>query len=64
VVTQLDPFAIRPAHGTVYALDPTEKFGKSTRAILGELGYGTDEIDRMIAKGAVSESWSREYLPS
>lgn len=64
VITQLDPFAIRPAYGTVYALDPTEKFGTSTRAILEELGYGTDEIDRMIAQGAVSESWSREYLPS
>ena len=64
VITQLDPFAIRPAHSSIYALDPAEKFGQSTRAILEDLGYAADEIDRMIAQGAVSESWSREYLPS
>ncbi|SLN52569.1 CoA transferase [Roseisalinus antarcticus] len=64
VITQLDPFAIRPAHGTIYALDPAEKFGTSTRPILEELGYDSVAIDRMIADGAVCESWSREYLPS
>ncbi|WP_194094967.1 CoA transferase [Marivivens aquimaris] len=64
VITQLDPFAIRPQHGSIYALEPTEKFGASTRAILQELGYSAEQIDEMIASGAVSESWSREYLPS
>ncbi len=64
VITQLDPFAIRPAHGTIYALDPAEKFGASTRAILKEAGYGDDDIDAMISSGSVSESWSKEYLPS
>ena len=64
VITQLDPFAIRPAHGKIYALDPAEKFGKSTRIILEELGYDAEAIDGMITDGAVSESWSREYLPS
>jgi len=64
VVTQLDPFAIRPARGRIYALDPAEKFGQSTRVILQELGYGPEDIEAMIAQGAVSESWSREYLPS
>lgn len=64
VITQLDPFAIRPAHGTIYALDPAEKFGTSTRIILKEVGYADDEIDDMISSGAVSESWSKEYLPS
>ncbi len=64
VITQLDPFAIRPQHGSIYALAPTEKFGASTRAILQELGYSGEQIDEMISSGAVSESWSREYLPS
>jgi len=64
VVTQLDPFAIRPTRGKIYAPPPTEKFGHSTRAILGELGYAPAEIDRMIEKGAISVSWSKEYLPS
>lgn len=64
VITQLDPFAIRPAHGTIYALDPAEKFGASTRIILKEAGYADEEIDAMISSGAVSESWSKEYLPS
>jgi crotonobetainyl-CoA:carnitine CoA-transferase CaiB-like acyl-CoA transferase len=64
VITQLDPFAIRPSRGTIYAPPPTEKFGHSTRAILGELGYAPEDIDRMVEKGAVSESWSKEYLPS
>ena len=63
-VTQLDPFAIRPARSTVYAPDPTEKFGKSTRAVLTELGYSPEDIDRMLKDGAISESWSKEYLPS
>ncbi|WP_423211880.1 hypothetical protein [Paracoccus yeei] len=36
----------------------------STRIILKEEGYADDEIDGMISSGAVSESWSKEYLPS
>ena len=64
VVTQLDPFAIRPAYGMIYPLEPSEKFGASTREVLIELGYSEADIDRMIEEGDVSESWSREYLPS
>ena len=64
VITQLDPFAIRPSRSTIYAPEPAEKFGKSTRVILQELGYDDAEIDSMIAHKAVSESWSKEYLPS
>lgn len=64
VVTQLDPYAVRPAVGTVYALTAAEKFGASTRAVLRELGYDTAKINAMIKGGAISESWSQEYLPS
>jgi crotonobetainyl-CoA:carnitine CoA-transferase CaiB-like acyl-CoA transferase len=64
VVTQLDPYAVRPAWGKVYALKPAEKFGTSTRAILGKLGYDSAKIDAMVKAGVISESWSQEYLPS
>jgi crotonobetainyl-CoA:carnitine CoA-transferase CaiB-like acyl-CoA transferase len=63
-VTQLDPFAVRPSRGKIYALEPAEKYGTSTRAILRELGHADEEIEAMISAGIVSESWSREYLPT
>lgn len=64
VVTQLDPYAVRPTRGKVAALSPSEKYGASTRQILRSLGYDTARIDAMLAKGTISESWSREYIPS
>lgn len=64
VITQLDPFAIRPARGSVRAVAPAEKFGASTIEVLEELGYSTEQIQDMLRVGAVSESWSDEYLPS
>ncbi|EEX11682.1 L-carnitine dehydratase/bile acid-inducible protein F [Citreicella sp. SE45] len=63
-VIQLDPYAVRPTRGKVFALSPTEKFGSSTRAILSELGYSDAAIERMLKSGQLSESWSAEYLPS
>jgi crotonobetainyl-CoA:carnitine CoA-transferase CaiB-like acyl-CoA transferase len=63
-VTQLDPYAVRPARGGVRALPPAEKYGASTRQVLIELGYSEGEIAALIEDGAISESWSREYLPS
>jgi len=63
VVTQLDPYAIRPLRGKIYTLSPAEKYGKSTRSVLKEVGYDDQEIDTMIAEGVASESWSQVYLP-
>ncbi len=63
-VTQLDPFAIRPAVGKVKAVAPAEKYGASTRAVLRSLNCTDAEIDRLIASGTISETWSAEYLPS
>ncbi|MGV4797115.1 CoA transferase [Rhizobium sp. F40D2] len=63
-VTQLDPFAVRPVVGKVTSLAPAEKYGASTRPVLKSLNYTDVEIDRLIASGTVSESWSAEYLPS
>lgn len=64
VVTQLDPYAIRPARGKIYPLAPAEKYGASTRGVLKAIGYSESEIDAMISSGAISEGWSSEYLPS
>ncbi|NIZ11377.1 CoA transferase [Pseudooceanicola sp. HF7] len=63
-VTQLDPYAVRTRRGAVMAVSPAEKFGTSTREILAELGYSEAAVQKMLDAGAVSTSWSREYLPS
>ena len=62
-VTQLDPYAIRPLRGKIYTLSPAEKYGKSTRSVLKEIGYDDASIDEMISQGVASESWSDVYLP-
>ena len=64
VVTQLDSIGVRPTRGRVILSPPAEKYGASTRQVLHELGHDDQRIDEMIAAGAVSESWSKEYLPS
>lgn len=64
VITQLDPYAIRPKRGRIYPLAPSEKYGASTRQVLEELGHSVESIDRLIEEGVVAESWSREYLPT
>ena len=63
-VTQLDPFAVRPSRAAVNMMDPAEKYGSSTRSVLKELGYTETEIDVMLQNGSISETWSKEYLPS
>jgi hypothetical protein len=63
-VTQLDPFAVRPRRGKIYALESAEKYGASTRAVLQELCHSEEQIDALMAAGVVSESWSASYLPT
>lgn len=63
-VTQLDPFAIRPRSAPIRALTPAEKFGASTRTVLRDFGYSDAQVDALIARKSISESWSEEYLPS
>ncbi len=63
-ITQLDPYAVRPVRGKVFAVSPAEKFGTSTRAVLKELGYADQAIEVMLKSGDLSEAWSAEYLPS
>ncbi|WP_341996567.1 CoA transferase [Microbacterium sp. LWH7-1.2] len=64
VVTQLDPLGVRLTDGTILAPVPAEKYGTSTRAILTAVGYQPSRIQELLASGVISESWSREYLPS
>jgi crotonobetainyl-CoA:carnitine CoA-transferase CaiB-like acyl-CoA transferase len=63
-ITQLDPFAVRPRRGKIYALEPAEKYGTSTRAVLKELGHNDDEIEALVQAGVVSDSWSADYIPT
>ncbi len=63
-VTLLDPLAVRPRSGKVRHLPSAEKYGSSTRQVLKSLGYGDAAIDQLKATSVVSDSWSREYLPS
>lgn len=64
VVTQLDPYAIRPSDAPICAPAPAEKYGTSTRQVLNDLGYSASEVQTLIDSGAVNDSWSKEYLPS
>jgi hypothetical protein len=63
-VIQLDPFAVRTERSQIFALAPTEKFGASTRATMRDLGYSESAIEMMLKSGQISESWSKQYLPS
>lgn len=63
-ITQLDPYAIRPRVSRIRALPPAEKFGASTRKVLERLGYSAEQIRTLLDIGAISESWSDEYLPT
>lgn len=63
VITQLDPFAIRPKRGKIYAVECAEKYGASSRNVLLAIGKTADEIDALVSAGIVSESWSTKYLP-
>lgn len=63
-VTQLDPYAIRPARGKIYSLAPAEQYGASTWQVMTSLEYTQEDVSRMLAQGVLAEEWSKEYLPS
>lgn len=64
MVTHLDPYAVRPAQGKIYARAPAEKYGASTREVMKALGLTDAAVDDLVAGRTLSESWSVEYLPS
>lgn len=63
-VTHLDPYAVRPTHGEIYARRSAEKYGASTRGVMKALGLTDAAVDELIDGRTLSESWSGEYLPS
>ncbi len=63
-ITQIDQYSIRPTEAAIGAFVPTERFGHSTRLILGELGYSAEEIESMVERGIAGDGWGREFLPS
>lgn len=63
-VTQLDPYAIRPRFAPIRSLAPAEKFGASTRDVMRKMGYSDAQIEMLIERKAINDSWSEEYLPS
>lgn len=57
------PNAIRLRAARIDVPGPAPKYGAQTREILAELGYDGEQIETLIAKGVVAESWSEDYLP-
>jgi len=62
-VAHIDPTAIRPANAPILKLGPLEKYGKSTRRILRELGLDENAINGLNDDGIISDSWSDQYMP-
>ncbi len=57
------PNAIRPRDARIEVPPLAPKYGAHTREILAELGYDRAQIDALLAKGVIAESWSEQYLP-
>ncbi|EOD79702.1 Dimethylsulfoniopropionate (DMSP) acyl CoA transferase DddD [Grimontia indica] len=64
VTTMVDHYSIRPKEAKIIAAPQTERFGRSSRRVLDELGFGESDIQSLIDKGIVSDGWSEEFLPS
>nr|WP_279588925.1 CoA transferase [Amycolatopsis granulosa] len=58
------PQAIRGADLPVRMPSDAPRYGRHTREVLAELGYGPGDIATMLRDGVVSERWSETYLPA
>jgi crotonobetainyl-CoA:carnitine CoA-transferase CaiB-like acyl-CoA transferase len=63
-VTLIDWSGIRPCTLPIQHGTPAPKYGADTRLVLTELGYQAEEIERLLRAGTVSESWSKDYMPT
>lgn len=60
-VTMFAPCSVRTSSSAVtLPLSPAPRYGQHTREILNEIGVSAEAL---LACGAASESWSKEYLP-
>lgn len=57
------PNAVHPRHGRLHMLAPAAKYGVHSRELLAELGYDAGQVEELLSKGVVAESWSDAYLP-
>ena len=63
-VTLVDWSGIRPGTLPIQHGTPAPKYGADTRSVLTELGYQSTEIEGLLEAGIVSESWSKDYMPT
>ena len=63
-VTLVAPVAVRPATARIVVPTDAPQYGEHTAAVLGELGYGPDEVDELVRIGVAGLTWSDEYLPT
>ncbi|UTW47485.1 CoA transferase [Bacterioplanoides sp. SCSIO 12839] len=63
-VTHIDSYAIRPTEAAIKSINPTQRFGHSTRDVLSDLGYSHADIETLIENKVAGLGWGKEYLPS
>ena len=57
------PKAVRPQRAALRKGFAAQKYGSCTRALLRQLGYSSEDMERMIRDKVIADSWSAEYLP-
>ncbi|WP_198421170.1 CoA transferase [Mesorhizobium carmichaelinearum] len=57
------PCAIRATTGAIKANPAAEKYGFSTRKILGDLNFDALEIESMVQRRIAADEWCEFYLP-
>lgn len=62
-VEHVVPKAVRPQRAALRKGFAAQKYGSCTRALLRQLGYSSEDIERMIRDKVIADSWSVQYLP-
>jgi crotonobetainyl-CoA:carnitine CoA-transferase CaiB-like acyl-CoA transferase len=62
-VEHVVPKAVRPRRAALRPGFAAPKYGSSTRELLRQLGYSSDDIERMIRDKVIADSWSSQYVP-
>ena len=63
-ITLVDWAGIRSDSRPLQRGAPAPKYGADTRSLLVDLGYSPTEIDKLLEAGIISESWSKDYMPT